>query len=365
MNKKRVFYLDFLRFFAIIAIIATHIGGQFAKPNPEWLFCNFWYFAIILRFLGWVGVPVFLMISGALLFKRRESVVEFLKKRYKRVLIPALFWFCIFLAFMCFCSSIGYLDFNMNLSLDFIINTFIGNYKYGAYFWYVPVILVMYLLIALINKIMRKYENFLKYLLYISIFLVIFHQFYPIFGSFRAWNLNYIIFPIFGYYLFTVDLTSDNLLKHVKLTDEMIAISSLIIFLVSYGIIIFYAVKSYTDPTIVIDHHFGIFNIIACVSIFLFFKHFEKSGGLLGRIFSFIKGNFSKIIYSVSVCSYGMYLSHKIIQYSIIYFLPATFFNGHNIVCMVTWYILVFLISWIIILILSKIPYIKEISGVG
>lgn len=367
MNKKRVFYLDFLRFFAIVAVIATHIALYFTKSNPYiyiYMNCNFWYFAIILRFLGWIGVPIFLMISGALLINRRESTIGFLKKRYKRVIIPALFWVGIFIGFIFFCSSIGYLDFNEPFSLDLIINTFLGNSKYANHFWYIPVILVMYLLIALINKIMMKYENFLRYLLYISIFLVIIHQFYPIFGSWKPWNLNYIIFPIFGYYLFTIDLTSDNLLKYVKLTNEMISISSIIIFLVSYGIIIFYAVKSYTDSTIIIDYHFGIFNIIACVSIFLFFKHFEESEGLIGGIFNFIKRNFSKIILSVSVCSYGMYLSHRIFIYSIIYLMPTSLFNGHNLACLVTWYTLVFLISWFVTLILSKIPYINEFSGV-
>lgn len=34
MNKKRVFYLDFLRFFAIVAVIATHIALYFTKSNP-------------------------------------------------------------------------------------------------------------------------------------------------------------------------------------------------------------------------------------------------------------------------------------------------------------------------------------------
>ena len=212
---------------------------------------------------------------------------------------------------------------------------------------------------------MMYYENILKYLLILSVIAVIIHQFIPFFESWHPWDINYIIFPIFGYYLFKTDITDFNIFKRFKITSDKIAIISLLIFFVVYIILIYNAIRFLTGSSLNYDHHFNIFNIIACISIFLFFKYFESSKGLLGNVFEFIKSNFSSLIISISVCSYGMYLTHIIIKFIVWYYLPTSSFNGHFIICMVIWFTLVALFSWLLTLILSKIPYLKEISGAG
>ena len=77
MVKNRIFYYDFLRAFAIVAVIMCHVDPFFGNYDPlikqvlHSIFHN----------IGLVGVPIFLMISGALLLNRDESISYFLKKK--------------------------------------------------------------------------------------------------------------------------------------------------------------------------------------------------------------------------------------------------------------------------------------------
>lgn len=366
-KNKRIFYFDLLRVFAIFSIVATHTTNKFVKGNPEFLFQNFWYYAVTLRWMGGLGIGIFLMLTGALLFKRKESIKSFIKKRFSRVLIPDIFWMAIFLIAMYYFASIDLLSFNEAFSIKLLFDTFMGFAPHGRYFWYIPVILVVYLFIAVINRLMDLYDvDILKYLLYISIPIIIIQQFHPIIANLSVYGAyGYLIFSIYGYYLFKYDLLENKYLKKFNVTSEKITIASLIVAILSFSQVVSLAVIHYTNPSLgPLDSHFNIFNIIAVMAIFLFFKYFEQCSGLLGKIFNFIRKHFSKIIYSISVCSYGMYLSHIIIKFIVRATVKQSYFGGHFITCLTVWLILTFVISWLTVLVLSKIPYLKKFSGV-
>lgn len=85
--KKRIFYYDFLRCFAILSVIACHV---FAIPVVR--ISNFgsglWYYSLFLNTLRDIAVPMFVLISGALLLDKKETLAKFTKKRINRVIIP-------------------------------------------------------------------------------------------------------------------------------------------------------------------------------------------------------------------------------------------------------------------------------------
>ena len=75
--------------------------------------------------------------------------------------------------------------------------------------------------------------------------------------------------------------------------------------------------------------------------------------------FSKIKDNFiGRTITSLSVCSYGMFFSHVIVVKELSYHNP-----GSNLLFPVMFVLIVFL-SWLLPYVLSKIPYVKKVSGV-
>ena len=69
-TNGRILYFDFLRIFATLAVMVLHVAAQnwygTSVPSFEWQTFNF--FHSVTRF----GVPIFVMISGALFLNKRE-----------------------------------------------------------------------------------------------------------------------------------------------------------------------------------------------------------------------------------------------------------------------------------------------------
>ena len=90
-------YLDTSRILATFAVIFIHVAAVVVISSPIGS-QNWWIANIYDSMVRW-GVPVFVMISGALLLdeKKLENISIFYKKRANRILIPLLAWTIIFL----------------------------------------------------------------------------------------------------------------------------------------------------------------------------------------------------------------------------------------------------------------------------
>lgn len=89
---KQVYdYMDGLRVMAIVAVVAIHSLSNITNTAAD--VTRSWQVASMLNLaLRW-AVPVFVMISGALLLpKKDESVSIFFRKRVYRLVVPALVW---------------------------------------------------------------------------------------------------------------------------------------------------------------------------------------------------------------------------------------------------------------------------------
>ena len=99
LPSSRIPWLDNIRVFACILVIASHIVGQFfvSPPfTPDNETCA-WssFYTVLVR----VSIPLFFMISGALLLPVRDTTGQFLKKRFTRVLFPFLLWSAFYTVF--------------------------------------------------------------------------------------------------------------------------------------------------------------------------------------------------------------------------------------------------------------------------
>jgi surface polysaccharide O-acyltransferase-like enzyme len=90
-------WLDAARVFSIFAVVFLHVAASVVTEQdvgtPAWWYGNF-YDSLV----RWC-VPVFVMISGALLLRndKVESIAVFYRKRATRVLIPLVVWTVVFL----------------------------------------------------------------------------------------------------------------------------------------------------------------------------------------------------------------------------------------------------------------------------
>lgn len=95
MSHPTLVWPDRLRNLATVMVIAIHISGPVAEQHPDfntwdWWTAN-WYDAA-----SRVSVPLFVLLSGALLLPKDYATGPFMRKRLSRVLVPALFWMCIY-----------------------------------------------------------------------------------------------------------------------------------------------------------------------------------------------------------------------------------------------------------------------------
>lgn len=89
MKKDRVVYFDYLKIIAALAVIMIHIASEnwytIDVESTKWFCLNF--YDSIARF----GVPVFVMISGALFLDKKVKISEIYSKYILRLVIAFIF----------------------------------------------------------------------------------------------------------------------------------------------------------------------------------------------------------------------------------------------------------------------------------
>ena len=328
-KKERIFYYDFLRAFAIIAVIICHVDHFFGPlVGTTQIVAQMTFHDI-----GRIGVPIFLMISGALILNRPyPDLTEFLKKRFTRIINPFIFWIILILV------QLQYYRYNE----AFLWNTFIGEPSITWYFW---VLIGIYLFLPVLNSFVKEYgESGLKYFLSIWFILMILKTFnaYPLWTNFDlSYFAGYVGYPVLGYYLAN---------KEFKISDSKVCLLGLITLISSLSVFVY--LNYFNSPYISMIYQ-NVPIIFMGTGLFLFVKYLDK----LNK-FNSIKDNFiGKAIISLSVCSYGMYFSHVLV----VKFL--SYYNPHSHLMFPVMFVLIILLSWLLPYVLSKIPYVKTFSG--
>lgn len=352
-SKQRIFYYDFLRALAILCVIASHVyaiavveTGIFNTPE--------WYYYLTFNSLSCIGVPMFVLISGALLIGRKDSLTAFFKKRIARVVVPYIFWMLVFILFGTICH---YYNYFITFPLDqFILETvsFVPTHK-SNFFWFVPMILTTYVIIFIINTINQKYKNILKISLAAALLCLILINFAVLPTQKPLSYIYYFIFSILGYYLSKFDLS------RLKLDNTKLTVIFFILFLIFYiGIVITNADMSINSNKIISINQFSLLNILTVSFLFMFARCLSMSEGHVKKIYKFISvGSIGKIIYSLSLCSYGIYLSHIIVRVTLYYFFRPVNINMPVYITLL--YLFTVLGSWF--LIIDKKPYLKKIGS--
>ena len=339
LRKDRIFYLDEVRALAILFVLLAHTIKNFPVN------INYLTSPTLLSYLtvSRMGVPLFFILSGALLLGKDYSLSEFFKKRFSRVLIPAIFWYVILFI------SVAYAN-GFNFDLIYI-------WIYDAPFpGFVCAIIGVYLIMPIFNSFVKEYgTRGAGYFLLLWLILVILtnlnltEDYYVklIFGNFGI-NIGY---AVLGYYLTN---------KEFNIYSLPMVIFSAIIFIACLA---FNMYNAYYFTTVVYIESISI--ILQCSALILILRYLSKYASFnpsktLSKIHNFIKDSWiGAIVYALSICSYTIYLMHYHIVNLLIQYYPITTFDLVPVV-----FILLTLISLAITLILSKIPVINKLIGV-
>ena len=328
MKNKRIECIDTLKFIAIFAVIAIH--SFYLTGDAEVLNLKISIFNQLFRF----AVPLFLMITGVLFLNKEIILKEYIPKRIIRILYPLLF-FTILLYVTNISDHIFY------------------------YYWYSWMIIGALFAIPIINKfILNSNESEIQYFLIIFIIFSSLSQLFHFFNIKYAIDISFFCTPvsylILGYYIFN---------KKTNYSPKIKIIVSIILFIVSSLIKMKTGSYVYTDDfRSYLDLSF--FQVIQVSSVFIFIKTVYLSKKSLIYRFLEIK-TVKKWILSVSKASYGMYLVQHPIIFNIlcpnIKLLELTGTQSF-LLCIIA-IIVVFFISWIIVVVMSKIPILNKCSG--
>lgn len=143
MRSELIVGLDFCRVVACLMVVVLHLSTPSVNPvDPDWITFN------IYNSFVRPCVPLFLMLSGALLLGKKEACAFFYTKRYLRVLPPLLFWTIVYSLWKARSGS-GSSDIT-----TMIITAIQGPVYY--HLWYLYVIVGLYLFVPFMAKI---YQN--------------------------------------------------------------------------------------------------------------------------------------------------------------------------------------------------------------
>ena len=355
---QRIKYYDTLRFLAFFGVIALHVFQSFEGATLAGIKL------ISLSEIFEFAVPVFLMISGALLLNREMPIDEFLKRRFARLTYPFILYLIIYAVILFLLMSLfggfsGLGKWLSNLPLN-----------YNWYFW---TIASLYLAVPILSKFVR-HSSFreLEYFLAVLIFGCIFYQITLLLGIKHFVDLNFFVSPIayliLGYYLANKDFKIPTN-RIITIALILFALTTLIkmsghVFHIPMQLIENYEATRSMILSSYID--MGLAQIIQASALFIFARFvYESKDGIYLSINNFLNGSFvSKFILSVSMASYGMYLFHHTIIDPLREVLKNLALGGSlTLLLIIVLTVSIFIICWIVVMLISKVPFIGKYSG--
>ena len=308
MKNKRVFYYDALRSLAIFGIIACHMTANFITNTNNISIYNLdWMFLLFFNSFRQFSIPIFVMISGALLINKDYSLSTFIRKKFNRIFIPYIFQATILILFSILLIKFGIKSNAINtFSLDYLLNCFLGltkGFTKGRHLWFIWMILTVYVVLFLLNKILNnvKEDANKKIITSLTLFFIIYCLIIVPLGIIKIGPYNetilyytsFVGYGILGYFLAKTDFTK--LSKKFKPSKKFIFIFSFASFVLLY----IYFLVNITNLSVISNHfesitYFGILTVLLSSSIFLSFRYFEEANeNDEYSIFTKIKNGFS------------------------------------------------------------------------
>lgn len=200
LKKERSTGYDIIRTIAIFMVVAIHSHVAPLAVNQG---TPMWYFVMLMQTLCLVAVPVFFMVSGALLLSggKTVSVEELYKKRIPKQAIPFIVWSLVYVVVRIVMGKIS-------LSVEAFTSLLYEPAYYQ--FWFMYSLLAIYLLLPLLQTLVKhcdkkKTEYILILWAVFSIIVPLVSRYVPGFKISSHVGLvlceGYIGYFILGYYL--------------------------------------------------------------------------------------------------------------------------------------------------------------------
>lgn len=352
-KNNRKIYMDVLRIVAAFFVIFNHTGdkGFFLfsvtdNPFEYWLY-------LFLSILCKIAVPLFFMISGALLLSKNEPLY---KLYYKRVLK----YIVIILVF----SFFWYIVLNSEDLTNFSITTFLTIVYSSSItipYWFLYSYLAAVLMLPFIRKMVQGLYK--TEFIYMLVLFVVFTGVLPILQFFLfddtvRINLSIplvttssIFYMSMGYFVEQFDIKKVSTKYFVYMIILSLIGISLSCIMTWYKI----RITGISDEASTQIFH-NSFIALPAITIYCLAKRLLVDADLPAIVY--------KIIVSVSKCTFGIYLLEQFIREKMCFVYYRLFPYLQPLVCCLIFIVVVMAVGYFITLLLCKVPYIKKIFSV-
>ncbi len=361
-DNKRIIWLDFVKFIAISMMIAVYCTDNVTPTERSEAWYNLWgsFYGSFMR----PAIPLFVMVTGALLLPVKENISTFYTKRLTRLVIPFIVWSVLYNLFPWITGLLGLSptiindffawaepDQSFSGALHNILMIPFNFSMLAVQMWYVYLLIGLYLYMpffsAWVKQASVKEQKIFLTLWFISLFIPYLREYLTkdLWGT-CSWNefgLLYYFAGFNGYLLLGYYIKNND----INFSWGKLAVIGIPSFIIGYCIT-FLGFKSITaipgQPAELVE---------------LFFTYCSPNVLLMTLpIFLVIKKNHFKSVtirrfaINISTCTLGIWMSHYLFLgpcYMLVEFLPL-----HTMLKMIVCTILLLSITWGFVYVIRK-----------
>lgn len=321
---------DILRLIATFAVVLIHVLSVYnLSGSYTYSDFNLYFYDILNKCLFWC-VPIFFMLSGALLLgNEKENLITFYKKRINKIVIPTIFWSLFFLI---------YLYLYENFTLFNMVGAFLKG-KPFYHLWFMFAILGLYIFTPFIRILVQRLEqkDLRIFLILIFIFTIgdkflnyflISHD--TLFSSF----VGYIGYFVLGFYIKKFGLALPTFLNNIFSFLFLTILFAILSYTLTYIYPLNIGMSVYHSPLIFLE----------ALILYLYINSKKIVCKNENRIFI------------LSDLTFGVYLIHPLF---IILLKP--YFSVEHMEYMLVFFVLTTVFSFISVYVIKKIKYVNRI----
>ncbi len=353
LHKKRDSSLDLIRTIAILCVVLNH-AVEFTYPiatSKE--MAAFSLAKQVLCYgcfvIGRGGVPLFFMLSGYLLLPREYDATkagEFFRSKVVRMFIVWEIWIVIYQIFLSWYNQ------QPILPQEYIKRALFVDSAGLSHTWFMPTIIGMYLFIPFVSIVLRVMNDktllILMTICYLYVFVTpVVSLFLVSAGQPKIESLLVLSFGggFTGFYLITGYMMARyrDLMKE-KMSSRTIRCLILFIGIVSLLLTVWMQIYVINRGVKYSTRYNNAFLPVTAFCFFSFFKNIK------------LKPITAGLVLQISRCTFGIFCVHEMVMLPLMGRLGETFHNYYKLIILFT---CAFVISFIIVEVLSKIPKIK------
>lgn len=375
MQNNRIVWLDVTRLVAMFTVVCCHCADPFnfypGEPPAEIPFWGQIYGALLRP-----CVPLFVMITGALLLPIREETSVFYKKRISRVFWPFLIWSVLYCLFPWFTKLLGFapeviIDFfpyagekvleqSFSNSLEFIAQIPFNFMNTDVHMWYIYLLIGLYLYLpifsAWVEKASERSKRWFLIAWMVTTLLPYYYEYVnPYIWGGCAWNH----FPMLYYFAgFNGYLLLGHYLRHTEWSLSKTLTLGIPLFIIGYAVT-YIGFKHMAEMPGHTEEQFELFFTYNSLNVVMM----TIPVFMLTKLVQVRSPKIQAVLANLTLCGFGVYMVHYILTGPSIVWMRAL--NIPVCIQIPVGAVISFGLSWLIVLLIRKISgrYARYIIG--